>query len=233
MPRTSNRAWSGGPQPDPGGHEVRPAQADPGQPPVGLRSADAFPIVRTVSTRNESKRKLVVESAAFGLGYTAVLIWSGSALVASFSDGESNPYWPNIPHLRTDTTGVIAFAVAIVSLVVSRYLQLGRRRGAPPPEEAARPNGVLALQAIAETAAVLGTALVIYLSFNAVTHPITLTLQLTHLWPWPSEGTVRVIGLGCCLFGVGISRYLRASASRPSRAGATSGNADARVDVPA
>jgi hypothetical protein len=82
----------------------------------------------------------------------------------------------------------------------------------------ARAPGVQAVQAIAETAVVLGTGLVSYLSLNAVTHPVTLTLQLTHLWPWPSEGTVRVIALGFCLAGVATSRYLRATASRPGRA---------------
>ena len=183
-------------------------------------------------TRSHNNRKLVVESAAFSLGYTAALIWSGSALVASFSDGEANPYWPNIPHLRTDTTGVIAFAVAIISLAVSKYLQLRRRSGAPS-ESVTRPAGVLAVQAMAETAAVLGTGLVIYLSLNAVTHPITLTLQLTHLWPWPSEGTVRVIGLGICLAAVATSRYLRATASRPGHAAAAPGNADVKADVAA
>ena len=180
--------------------------------------------------RSQKNRNLVVESAAFGLGYAAVLIWSGSALVASFSDGEANPYWPNIPGLRTDTTGVIAFAVAIVSLLVSKYLQLSRRSSAPA-EPIARPAWVLAVQATAETAAVLGTALVIYLSLNAVTHPITLTLQLTHLWPWPSEGTVRVIGLGICLAAVATSRYLRASATRPSQSAAAPENADNNADV--
>jgi hypothetical protein len=182
-----------------------------------------------VRRRSLDNRKLVVESAAFGLGYTAVLIWSGSALVASFTGGEANPYWPAIPHLRTDTTGVIAFAVAIVSLVVSRYLQLRRRNGVgvePVGRPPARPAGVLAVQAAAETAAVLSTALVAYLSLNAVTHPITLTLQLTHLWPWPSEGTVRVIALGICLVAVATSRYLRAAASRPGRAAAVPGKAD-------
>jgi hypothetical protein len=161
-------------------------------------------------------QKLVVESAAFGLGYTAVLIWSGSALVASFTDYEATPYWPAMPDLRTDTTGAIAFAAAIVSLVVSKYLQL-RRRNVAPAQPTALPAGVLAARAVAETAAVLSTGLVVYLSLNALTHPFTLRLQLTHLWPWPSEGTVRVIGLGICLVAVATSRYLRAVVSRPGQ----------------
>jgi hypothetical protein len=175
--------------------------------------------VSRVRTESQDNRKLAVESAAFGLGYTAVLIWSGTALVASFGSGEANPYWPAIPQLRTDTTGVIAFAVAFVSLLLSRYLQL-RRRSDAPAQPAAQTAGTLAVQAIAETAAVLGTGLVAYLSLNAVTHPGTLRLQLTHLWPWPSEGTVRVIGLGVCLVSVATSRYLRAGANRVSQAAA-------------
>ncbi|HEX3965619.1 MAG TPA: hypothetical protein VHZ03_54745 [Trebonia sp.] len=75
--------------------------------------------------------------------------------------------------------------------MVSKYLQLGRRIGAPG-QPTTRPAGALAVQAqaMAESAAVLSTGLVLYLSPNAFTHPITLRLQLTHLWPWPSEGTV-------------------------------------------
>jgi hypothetical protein len=185
-----------------------------------------------VRTESQDNRKLAVESAAFGLGYTAVLIWSGAALVASFGGGLANPYWPAIPYLRTDTTGVIAFAVAVVSLAVSRYLQLRRRNGAPA-QPVARPVRVLAVQAIAETAAILGTCLVAYLSLNAVTHPFTLRLQLTHLWPWPSEGTVRVIGLGICLAAVTTSRYLRATANRVSRTAAVPEKADAKADIAA
>jgi hypothetical protein len=74
------------------------------------------------------------------------------------------------------------------------------------------------VQAVADTAAVLGTGLVIYLSLNAVTHPITLTLQLTHLWPWPSEGTVRVIRLCVCLVAVATRRNLRAAGNQPGPA---------------
>jgi hypothetical protein len=178
--------------------------------------------VSSVRTRNQGKRKLVVESVAFGLGYATVLVWVGAAFVGSFGyNDDAYPYWPAIPHLRTDTAGFIAFAIAIVSLVVSRYLQLRRRNGLParpPAQLAARPAGVLAVQAAAETAAFLGTGLVIYLSLNAALHPWTLRIQLSHLVPWPSEGTVRVIALAICLVAVATSRYLRATAagSRPA-----------------
>jgi hypothetical protein len=178
------------------------------------------PIVSTVRTRNEDTRRLVAESAALGLGYTAMLIFGGSALVAAFSPYEAYPYWPAIPHLRTDTSGVLAFVVALVSLTVSKYLELRRRaeHGDTPARPAARPAGVLAVQAVAEAAVVCATGLVVYLSLNAVVHPWTLPVHLTHLAPWPSEGTVRVIGLAVCWAGVATRRYLRATATRPDGA---------------
>jgi hypothetical protein len=179
-----------------------------------------------VRTSSHDKRNLIVESAAFGLGYTAVLIWIGSALVASFTNKEASPYWPVIPHLRTDTSGVAAFAIAIVTLIVSRYLQLKRTNGMEF-RPVARPPRVLGVQAAAEIATILATAIVIYLSFNAFTHPITLRLQLTHLWPWPSEGTVRVIALAICLVAVATRRYLRATAGQAVPVGQAMASADA------
>lgn len=160
----------------------------------------------------------MVEAVAFGLGYTAVLIWIGSALMGAFGYDDASPYWPSVPWLRTDTAGFIAFGVAIVTLLVSRYLELSRRGGAPAgPVRAPRSASVLLLQSAADVAAFLATAVVIYLSCNAFTHPWTLKMQLTHLAPWPSEGTVRVISLAVCLVSVAARRYLRAAAARPSQ----------------
>lgn len=177
-------------------------------------------IVSTVRTRSQYTRRLVVESAALGLGYTALLVFGGSALVAAFSSYLEYPYWPAISFLRTDTSGALGFAVAAVALTLSRYLELRRRgeRGDTPARQVARPAGVLAVQAVAEAAVVCATGLVIYLSLNAVVHPWSLPKQLTHLWPWPSEGTARVFGLAVCWAAVATRRYLRASATRPGEA---------------
>jgi hypothetical protein len=131
---------------------------------------------------------------------------------------------------------VLAFAVALVSLTVSKYLELRRRaeHGDTPAKPPASPAGVLAVQAVAEAAVVCATGLVVYLSLNAVVHPWTLPLHLTHLAPWPSEGTVRVIGLVVCLVAVATRRYLRASATRPgeSRPGETAATETMAVPQP-
>ena len=171
----------------------------------------------TVRASDQNTRKLVVEAIDFGLGYIAFLIWIGSALVGSFGYDGYLPYWSAIPHLRTDTAGAIGLGVAIVTLGLSRYLELSRRSGVPT-EPVPRSSRVLAVQAAADIAAFLGTALVIYLSCNAFMHPVTLNIQLTHLSPWPTEGTVRVIALCVCLVAVATRRYLRATATRPSQA---------------
>jgi hypothetical protein len=151
---------------------------------------------------------LAVEAVTAGLAYGGLLCWASTALVGSFR-GQDLPdrYWAPIP-LRTDTSGFIAFLVAAVGLLTSEYLRLRRRREAaagPPPQPAAT-----MMLAVAETVAVLASALFVYLSFNALTHPVTLRLQITHLLPWPAEGTVRVeaLLLGAC--SVAVWRYLRA-----------------------
>jgi hypothetical protein len=157
------------------------------------------------------------EAVAAGLAFSSLLCWATTALVASFRpQGLPAPYWQALPWLRTDTLGVLAFLVAAVSLPVSEYLRLRRRRTAAAAPAESSADGPLVALAVSETVAVLATGVVGYLSVNAVTHPYTLLIQVTHLLPWPSEGTLRVAGLILCFVAVTSVRYLRSASARPA-----------------
>jgi hypothetical protein len=153
------------------------------------------------------------EAVTAGVAYGALLCWLSTCLVASFRGAYlAMPYWSAIPGLRTDTCGAIAFVLAAVALMVSQYLRLGRRHNQlqyggqskyPGPTQ-------LAARAVSETTAVLATGLVVYISINAVTHPVTLSIHATHFASWPSEGALRVLALCTCVASVGALRYLKA-----------------------
>jgi hypothetical protein len=154
-----------------------------------------------------------VEGAFTGLGYAAGLASLSVFLVGSFRPQYlPMPYWTDIGWLRTDTFGFGCFIVASFSICMSEYLRLSRnarsrhQSATPPPS----PLRTLALAA-ARTLVAAGTVLVVYLSVNSVTHPYTLLLQATHFLTFPTEGTLRVIGLiivGCA---VAVARGLRIS----------------------
>jgi len=165
--------------------------------------------------------RLAVEASAAGLAFGALLEWASTALIGSFRPQRlPDPYWRGIPGLRTDTSGFAAFIVAAVCLLASEYLRLRRRQreraaaagepGAAAPSSVAVPGpATLLVLAASETAAVLATGLFGYLSVNAVTHPVTLQIQATHLLSWPTEGTLRVVALLLCVVSFGLFRYLR------------------------
>lgn len=151
------------------------------------------------------------EASAAGLAYSAGLCWASVCLAASFRPGDlSAPYWNGVPGLRTDTCGVVAFFMFGICLVVSKYLRLRERwagraaSGERRAREAARGFAI----ATSETVAILATGLVIYLSVNAVTHPATLEMHATHLFSWPTEGTLRVAALLLCAASIALHRYV-------------------------
>lgn len=162
---------------------------------------------------DRARWRLAVEAVAVGLAYGAGLCWASTCLVASFRlHLLADPYWSALPGLRTDTCGALAFVIAAIGLAVAEYLRLQRRQsggvarsGQLQVRSAARLAGI----AGAETAAVMSTGLVAYLSVNAVTHPYTLTIQATHLVSWPTEGTLRVLALATCVASLGLTHYLR------------------------
>jgi hypothetical protein len=160
----------------------------------------------------------LVEAIAAGLAFAGLLCWLSTCLVGSFRpSGLADAYWETVPGLRTDTLGFIAFAIALLCLPVSEYLRLRRRaagRSQVKRSEARRPEPATGaagpvIEAIARTIALFATLVVCYLSVNAVTHPATLLIHVTHLLPWPSEGTLRVLALFLCLCSVATLRFLR------------------------
>jgi hypothetical protein len=159
------------------------------------------------------RRWSVLEAWATGLAYGGGLCWVSVCLVGSFRPADlGDPYWSALSHLRTDTTGIGAFFVVAVCLSTSEYMRLRRRRDSSAGLGSELSGGTPLLLALSasRTIAILATGLVVYLSVNTVTHPATLDLHATHLAPWPTEGTLRVLALFCCVCSVTMLRYLRA-----------------------
>jgi hypothetical protein len=163
-------------------------------------------------SRPRKNRRLAVEAFTLGLAYAAGLCLISVCLLASFRPNHmAVPYWSDVPGLRSDTAGILSFLAVAVFLPTSEFLRL--RRESPGVTAAHYPLGKdvanTAMLAIAETAVILSTVVTIYLSANDVTHPITMSMASTHLTPWPTEGTLRVIALFICVVSVSMVRFLR------------------------
>jgi hypothetical protein len=167
-----------------------------------------------------ANRRLAVEAATTGLAFGSGLCWATTCLVASFRPHDlADPYWHGIRGFRTDTCGFVAFILTAFSLALSEYLRLQRQQDSRVGSASASSPGQLAALAVSETVAVLSTGLVAYLSVNVVTHPATLNIRATHFAPWPTEGTLRVIGLALCVGSTAALRYLwswRVGTRRPT-----------------
>jgi hypothetical protein len=190
---------------------------------IGARRAiDGSAGLRQLNVRRANGAQLV-EAITTGLACGSVLWWVGSSLVGIFRpDDLAIPYWSGLPHLRTDTSGFIAFIVAVVCITSSEYLRLRRRHEEGRKAYEARhlgntDNQVLSgnpiafmFQAFCRAVALMSTGIVVYLSLNTVTHPATQYMTATHLLSWPTEGTLRIVALICCVIAVAILRFLRA-----------------------
>jgi hypothetical protein len=151
-----------------------------------------------------------------GLTYSSGLVALSAFLVGSFRPRDlSQPYVGHLAWLRIDTFGIVSFFVATVGLATSGYLR--RSYGATRRSATAgRAPGAISLFtiAVARSLVAAGTTLVVYISINAVTHPITLGRPATHLLSWPTEGTLRAVSLIVVTFAVAIDRALRDPGTR-------------------
>jgi len=163
------------------------------------------------SSRRES-RWLWLEALTLGLSYGAGLCLTSVCLLASFRPNSLwVPYWTAFPMLRTDTSGILAFFAVAGFLTTSKFLRLRRESfGIATTHRSPNQGGLsTAILATAETAAIMGTGVTIYLSVNEVTHPVTLSMPAIQLSPWPTEGTLRVIALFICVISESLVRFLR------------------------
>jgi type VI protein secretion system component VasA len=65
---------------------------------------------------------------------------------------------------------------------------------------------------VARVGAVLGAAVVLYISVNAFTHPVTLNRQATHFLTWPTESTLRAAAVGIGSLCAAVTRWSSISA---------------------
>jgi heme/copper-type cytochrome/quinol oxidase subunit 2 len=151
------------------------------------------------------------------VAYGAALCWASVCLVASFRPNNlANPYWSEAKWLRTDTCGVICFLIVALTLVVSEFLRLRRKQGQKEARQHVQAGSAFEpfATAVAEVIVLLSSGLVVYVSVNAVTHPDTLVLRVTHFATWPTEGTTRIAALFLSVCSVAFLRYQTIDASR-------------------
>ena len=132
---------------------------------------------------NPSHVRRGVEGGLCGLTYSSGLVALSAFLVGSFRPRDlSHPYVGHLAWLRIDSFGIVSFFVATIGLAATGYL---RRTDDPARRSATadRASGTIRLItiAVARSLVAAGTTLVVYISINAVTHPITLGRPATHL----------------------------------------------------
>jgi hypothetical protein len=119
-------------------------------------------------------------AALRALGGTALACWAGVAAVAVFAPKRLSTV---VFGMRLDTAGAACFGAAAVLLLASALL--------------AGPARVV--RAVLVTVGALATGGWLYIGGNALRHPQTLHLGLTHFARRPTEGQ---FGVGCLVLSV-------------------------------
>jgi hypothetical protein len=116
--------------------------------------------------------------------------WLYVAVVAVVYPGElSFPIVVGIP-IRRDTLAIICFGVSAVAY----FLREIRKQSSGSRDAFSRRT---VARASLRTIFVYSTMTAIYLMANSITHPKTMTMPLTHVVDWPTEGTVFAFASFC------------------------------------
>jgi hypothetical protein len=148
-----------------------------------------------------------------GIASACALVVLGVFAVASFRPADlPMPYWGPLDWMRTDTSGLLCFVMGIVAFGTSEYLRIQRRAdelGSIHGSMSSPPVQPVISAAAARTFGIAGALVVMYLSVNAVTHPWSLGLPVSHLLTWPSESTLRVLALIVVAVATAVARAQR------------------------
>jgi hypothetical protein len=158
---------------------------------------DGSPLL-TGRRRSDQTRKVVTVvpryAAALAAGrvlqWSAFATWAYVAAMAVIAPMYLQINFEAVLPVRTDTIGTLAFAASggllwLTGLgTVRRWSDLRYLRG---------------VASATRSVAFHAGAAWLYVSGNSISHPATLYLHLTHLFPWPSEGTFAVT---CLIVGI-------------------------------
>jgi|SoiMethySBSTD1v2_1073268.scaffolds.fasta_scaffold1040796_2 hypothetical protein len=116
-------------------------------------------------------------------------VWLYVAIVAALKPTElARPLWAVFPW-RQDTVAAVCFAVSAAACLAARVVVQRRT------------NAGLSRRAFAEaclrTLLVYSGLVAVYLCANAITHPSTLDMPLTHFMSWPTEAVALATSMIC------------------------------------
>jgi hypothetical protein len=132
----------------------------------------------------------VVAGVAKAIHWGALACWLYVAAVAIVAPQDLPLRFEETLPIRTDTLGIGAFAISVCMMVVTAMMASFR------PQVRWSIGAVWAIARSVALHATLGWA---YISANSISHRWTLHRRLTHLAPWPTEGT---FGVACLLVAI-------------------------------
>jgi hypothetical protein len=164
--------------------------------------------ITSVRNHEGSSPKVVYPISAFAIGTTRALQWTAFACwcyVAAVATLHPQylplHFFGRIP-IRTDTTGIWCFVLSTALLMVTGYRHA-----------LAEQNSRLAryIFAVARSLAFHAAAGWAYLASSSISHRFSLDRPLTHVLPWPSEGTASIVSLATALVALSMYFILRVS----------------------
>lgn len=132
---------------------------------------------RFAASSDDRRRRATRIACLETVALIGLVTWAYSAAVAVFTPEQlPDPLAQWIP-VRCDLAGIVGMAVSAVAFFAAQR----------------SPSGTST--AVARTVCVYCGLVTVYLLGNVISHPETLDIQLTHVFPWPTERVTLMLAL--------------------------------------